>query len=479
MERGRWNVSGAALGRFGKLEAPVLSRDADRTAAVRLTLGLACGVIASVRAADWPMMGGRPDRNMVSTEQGLPIEWSETKNIKWSADLGDVTYASPVVSGGRVFIGTNNDEPAVKEKRGVFKCFAERDGALLWRVVHEKLPEAGEDDSAIGICSTAAVAGERVFYVSNRAELVCRAVADGKEVWTLDMRGKLGVTPNQASASSPLVVGDLVFINTGQGTNNRTGLVKKPDAPSFLAVNKDTGRIVWQDSTPGAKILTGQWGSPGYGVVGGQPQVLFPGGDGWLYSFEPMTGKLLWKFNCKAHEKPNAKGEPETTFNLVSAPVVLGDRVYIAIGEPEASAGPGALRCIDATKRGDATATAEIWRLGGDDFNDSLSTVAVHEGLVFAADAAGILACVDAKDGKRLWTHDHLANIWGSPLVAEGRVYVQTGEGVVHVFAAAREKKLLAKNGDIPDIAHGTPVAANGVLFITGQRKLFAVEKAK
>jgi outer membrane protein assembly factor BamB len=421
------------------------------------------------------MLGGRPDRNMVSAEKNLPVEWSPQKNIKWSADLGQVTFGSPVISGGRVFIGTNNDDPAVKEKRGVLKCFSEKDGTLLWRAVHEKLPANEEDDGGIGICSTACVAGDHVYYVSNRAELICRAVGDGKPVWTLDFRAAFGVTPNQASASSPLVVGDLVFVVTGQGANNKTGVVKNSAAPSFVAVDRQTGKVVWQDNSPGAKILTGQWGSPGYGVVDGQPQVVFPGGDGWLYSFEPTTGKLLWKFNCKAHEKPSPKGEPETTFNLASAPVFFGHRVLMAIGEPEASSAAGALRCIDARKRGDTTNTAELWRVGGKEFNDSLSTVAVHDGLVYASDAAGFLHCIDLETGKPLWEHDHLANIWGSPLVADGKVYSQTGEGVVFIFQAGREKKLLGKIDTLPDMAHGTPVAANGVLYITGQRKLYAI----
>ncbi|HUR57626.1 MAG TPA: PQQ-binding-like beta-propeller repeat protein [Opitutaceae bacterium] len=426
-------------------------------------------------AADWPMLGGRPDRNMVSVEKGLPVDWdAKGKSIKWSAELGQVTFGSPVIAGGRVFIGTNNDDPAVKEKRGVLKCFAEKDGRLLWRAVHEKLPDAGEDDGGIGICSTPCVAGDRVYYVSNRAELVCRAVEDGKVAWTLDLRA-LGVTPNQASASSPLVVDDLVFVVTGQGANNKTGVVKNPAAPSFLAVNRTTGKIAWQDNTPGAAIITGQWGSPAYGLVDGTRQVAFPGGDGWLYSFEPTTGKLLWKFNCKAHEKTSAAGERETSFNLVSAPVFAGDQVFVAIGEPEAGSAPGALRCIDARQRGDVTKTAEVWRLGGEAFNDSLSTVAVHEGLVYAADAAGFLSCIDAKTGQRLWVHDNLSNIWGSPLVADGKLFLQIGEGAVHIFALGREKKVLVKNESLPDMAHGTPVAANGVLYLTGQKKLYAI----
>ena len=434
---------------------------------------------AIVLAADWPMLGGRPDRNMVSTEKGLPIDWSPDKNIKWSADLGKVTFGAPVVAGGRVFIGTDNDDPSINAKRGVLKCFSEKDGKLLWRAVHEKLPNPSEDEGGIGICSTPCVAGEFVYYVSNRAELVCRAVADGAVKWTIDFRKELGISPNQASASSPLVADGLVFVATGQGADHKTGVVKKPAAPSFIAVHGDTGKIAWQDASPGAKIITGQWGSPGYGVVDGQPQVAFPGGDGWLYSFEPTTGKLLWKFNCKAHEKPSAQGEPETTFNLVAAPVFAEGSVFIAIGEPEAGSGAGALRRIDARQRGDITATAEQWRVGGKDFNDSISTVAVAGGVVYATDTAGFLNCLDAASGKKLWMHDLLSNIWGSPLVADGKVYVQVGEGAVHIFEAGRGKKVMAKNETLPDMGHGTPIAANGVLYLTGQRKLYAIALAR
>jgi len=435
---------------------------------------------AALRAEDWPMLGGRPERNMVSTEKGLPTEWEgrdkqPRKNIKWMADLGRVTFGNPAVSGGRVFIGTDNANADHAEQRGVLKCFSEKDGALLWTAVHEKLRNPGEDEGSVGICSTPCVVGDRVYYVSNRAELICRAAADGKEVWALDMRAALGISPNQASASSPLVAGDLVFVVTGQGTDYKSGKVKNPAAPSFIAVNRTTGKVAWQDASPGAKIITGQWGSPGYGVVDGQPQVVFPGGDGWIYSFEPTTGKALWKFNAKAHERPSPTGEPETMFNLVAAPVFAGDRVFIAVGEPEAGSGPGALRCIDPRQRGDVTKTAEVWRVDGKEFNDSISTVAVHDGLVYAVDTPGYLNCIEVSTGKRLWQQDLKATVWGSPLVVDGKVYLQTAEGEVFIFAAGREKKLIAKNGGLPDMAHGTPVAANGVLYLTGQKHLYAV----
>ncbi len=454
------------------------------SSALRVAGGFAMAGLVCLPAADWPMLGGRPDRNMVSVEQGLPLAWAgdakaPTKNIKWVGELGEVTYGAPVIGGGRVFIGTNRNDPAGDEKRGVLKCFSEADGRLLWKAEHEKLSDAGEDDRSVGICSTPCVAEDRVYYVSNRAELVCREAKYGTIAWMLDLRGTLGVTPNQASASSPLVAGELVFVVTGHGTNPKTGKVKNPQAPSFVAVDRKTGKVAWQDNSPGEKILTGQWGSPGYGVVEGKAQVAFPGGDGWLYAFEPASGKLLWKFNCKAHEKASADGEPETTFNLVAVPVFSGHRVIVAIGEPEAGSGPGALRCIDARQRGDVTKSAELWRLGGDDFNDSISAVAVHEGLVYATDTPGFVNCVELATGKRLWVHDLKSNIWGSPMAADGRLHVQTADGDVFLFQLGREKKLIAKIAGLPDSAHGTPTAANGVLYLTGQKNLYAIAAGK
>lgn len=459
----------------------LLRRAIRRSASFGVTTAALLG--PALPAADWPMLGGHPDRNMVSVEKNLPTTWdagekSPKKNLKWSAPLGNVTFGAPVISGGRVFIGTDNDSADHTEQRGVLKCFSERDGKLLWSATHEKLKNPGEDDGTIGICSTPCVSGEFVYYVSNRAELVCRAVQDGRIVWNLDMRAQLGVLTNQASSSSPLIAGGLLFVVTGNAADYKTGKVKSPAAPSFLAVDPATGKIVWQDSSPGARIMTGQWGSPGYGVVAGVPQVAFPGGDGWLYSFEAATGKLLWKFNGKAHEKPSASGDPETTFQFLAAPVFVGDRVFAAIGEPEAGSGAGALRCLDARQRGDVTATAEVWRLGGPDFSDSISTPAIDGDLLYTADTPGFLSCIDAATGKKLWSHDLKANIWGSPLVADGKVYIQSSEGAVVVFATGREKKILATNTTLPDVQHGTPVAANGVLYITGQKQLFALAVA-
>jgi outer membrane protein assembly factor BamB len=455
---------------------------------------LFAALAAGQGGADYPMLGGRPDRNMVSDEKNLPAAFDQ-KNVRWVADLGTQTYGNPVVAGGRLFIGTNNGNPRDRSDtadRGVLMCFSASEGKFLWQAVHEKLGEE-EDYPKVGISSTPCILGDRVYYVSNRAELVCADVAgfsdnendgpfrdekrtgphDADFVWILDLR-RLGVTPFQASASSPLVVGDRVFVVTGHGVEDKTHTVKNPAAPSFIAVDAADGKVVWKDASPGERILSGQWGSPAFGTVAGRAQVAFPGGDGWLYAFDPASGAPLWKFNCNAHEKTATDARPRTRNYLVATPVYAGDRVLIAVGQnPEDGAGPGCLRAIDARGCGDVTASAERWRLDAE-FGRSISTVAVKDGLVYAVEMDGYLNAVELESGKRLWRHDLLSTVWGSPLVADGKIYLRIGDGDVVVFQEGRQEKLLGKN-TLPGLTHGMVVPAGGLLFIAGDTKLYAV----
>src|SRR5262249_10474464 len=117
---------------------------------------------------------------------------------------------------------------------------------------------------------------------------------------------------------------------------------------SFLAVNKNTGKPAWQSNLPGGGILDGQWGNPAVAEVGGKKQVIFPGGDGWLYAFEAKTGDLLWKFDCN----PKASNFKKGTRNyLLATPVVAGGKVYVGVGrEPDAGPGVGHLWCVDPSK---------------------------------------------------------------------------------------------------------------------------------
>ncbi|MBI2190815.1 MAG: PQQ-binding-like beta-propeller repeat protein [Planctomycetes bacterium] len=459
------------------------------------------------RAADWPMWGGTPSRNQASTATGLPDAWDvkTRKNIKWAADLGSQAYGNPVVAGGKVFVGTNNElerNPKYKGDHGVVMCFRESDGKFLWQIAHAKLPSGRVNDwPEQGVCSSAFVEGDRLYYTSNRCQLVCldtEGFSDGENdgpftgekkdeqgesdpdiVWILDMMDELGVFPHNLAVCSPVGFGDLIFENTSNGVDEAHLNIPSPRAPSFIAVNKKTGQVVWEDASPGEKILHGQWSNPSCGLINGRPQVVFAGGDGWVYAFELETGKPIWKFDCNPKDSVYILGGRGTKSYIIATPVIHENKVYIAVGQdPEHGEGPGHLWCIHATGTGDVTETGRVWHYGDSDFHRTLSTVAIAGGLVFASDLSGYLNCLDAATGKPYWKHDLEAAVWGSPYVVDGRVIIGDEDGDVAVFEASKEKKLLFQT-NMGSAVYSTPVFANGVLFIGSKSQLFAIAAPK
>ena len=164
------------------------------------------------------------------------------------------------------------------------------------------------------------------------------------------------------SSCSVTAAGDILFVCTSNGADE-AGNVPAPSAPSFIAVNRQTGKLLWSDNSPGENILRGQWSSPAYAVMAGVPQVIFAGGDGWLYSFLASEGRdgksqLLWKFDCNPKNAEWKDGGQGTRNSIVSTPVIHDGLVYIATGQdPELGEGPGIIWCIDPSKRGDVSPT--------------------------------------------------------------------------------------------------------------------------
>jgi len=154
--------------------------------------------------------------------------------------------------------------------------------------------------------------------------------------------------------------------------------------------------------------------------------------------------------------------------------VVHDGRVYVAIGQsPENGDGNGAMSCIDGTKTGDISQSGAVWRY--DKINRSVSTASVADGLLYVADFAGFVYCLDAASGKEVWKLDTQARIWGSTLLADGKVYVGNENGTLLVLAAGRELKKLAEIDFAAPIL-STPVAANGVLYVATDKHLYALQ---
>ena len=319
---------------------------------------------------------------------------------------------------------------------------------------------------------------------------------------------------------------------TSNGVNEDHLNVPAPQAPSFIKVDKANGKVLWQDNSPSAALLVpqkgnaaeedffkqlvnrgeliqhGQWANPSYAVVDGAPQVIFPGGDGWIYSFDP-AGKLIWRFDCNPKDaKYELKGKG-TRSDFIGTPVVYKDRVYIGIGQdPEHRTGVGHLWCIDMKKKGDVSPelvvnnavfppvtkpnpnSALVWHYGGviQDpalakkmkrnyyFGRTMSTCAIHEGLVYVAELARLLHCLDADTGKVYWEFDTEADIWSSPYYADGKVYLGNDDGNCFVFEHGKKLKKLAEN-DMGGRVRATPVAAGDTLYVMTENKLYAVKK--
>lgn len=369
-----------------------------------------------------------------------------------------------------------------------------------------------------------------VLVIYKRLHVTDKHEAD--VIWRLDMMSQLGVSPHNMSHCSIAVVGERLFVCTSNGVDEGHIRIPAPQAPSFVALHRDTGEVLWTDNSPGENIMHSQWASPSYAVLGGQPQVLFPGGDGWLYSFDPEGdgqggSKLLWKFDCNPKDSFYAINRA-TRNGLIAFACIYDGLVYIAVGEdPEHGEGQGRLWCIDPTRRGDVSAelavhaedhsqvipvrrlqavvpeqgevaidnpnSAVVWHYdkfdqNGDgiiDFEEemhrSISTPVIKDDLLYIADFSGLFQCLNAKTGEVYWTYDQFAACWSSALVVNGKVYIADEDGHISIFHHSADPAVAMPGGaPLAEINMGsgiysTPVAANGVLYIATRNHLFAI----
>lgn len=490
---------------------------------LKRSLLLAVLIIAGAsRAVDWPMRGKDASRNAVSLERNAPVDWQigtktePSRNVLWSARLGTYSLGDPVIADGLVWVGTNNDpprDPTQKQDATVLMCFRERDGQFLYQYVSPRLERGKRFDwDYSSLASSPLVEGDRLWFCNNRCEVVCLDIGplrtgqgQPRLVWKIDLRKELGVLPkavmigNNAIHCSVASHGDRIYVNT---TNARyLDNVPAPNAPSLVCFQKSTGQVVWTDNSPGENILEVQHGSPLVIEIDGRGQVIMGQGDGWLRSFDALTGALLWKFdiNFKEPRRELKAGQWLTRGNLnyfVATPVFYKNRVYIAGGRhAEWGDGPGRLCCIDPMKREDVSSelddgtgqgkpnpnSALVWEYlgrGQDKMHRSLSSVAIDNNLVIAPDRNGLIHCLDARSGEVQWVHNAKAGIYASPLIVDGKVYIGDEDGDFLILELAREKtRIVERNFGKP--IYASPVYANGVLYVMTAGDLYAIRDSR
>jgi outer membrane protein assembly factor BamB len=446
-------------------------------------------------SADWPMWGGTPSRNMVSPMTGLPTTWDlkTGKNVKWVAELGSQSYGNPTVGGGVVMIGTNNEalrDPKQPGDRGVLMAFREATGEFMWQATFEKLSSGRANDWPFqGIASSPLIIDGVAYFTSNRGQIVAvdlqgfhdnendGPVKDEKlagkndpdVIWVFDMLEEVGAFPHNLANCSPVADGDLLYCSTGNGQDESHVNIPSPKAPSLIAVNRLTGKLVWEDNSVGDRILHGQWSTPAVGDIGGVRQVVHAQGDGWVRGYEAQSGKKLWEFDTN----PKDSVWPKTRNEVISTPVIFENVVYISNGQdPEHGEGVGHAYAIDATKRGDITESGRIWHF--DKIRRSISTAAIKDGLIYLADFSGFLHCLDLKTGKPYWTHDMFAAIWGSPMLIGDKVYLGDEDGDIAVIEHGKTFKLVSEQ-NMGSSVYATVVPANGTLFVMNRNQLYAL----
>lgn len=492
-----------------------------------LALGALAAFIQPALAADQPQWGERYTRNMISAETGLPATFNpETgENVKWAISPGNKTYGSPTIAEGHVFIGANNVEPRDPRHqgdRGVLLCLNEADGRLRWQLVAPRLPDDKYKDwPMISMSSPPTVEGDRVYTVTNRFEVVCLDLAgqangnggpyvdegahmapagdapmevgplDADILWLVDLQYTHNIYPHDSAYSSILIDGPYLYLNSGNGVDNTHQVIRQPDAPGLIVLEKATGRLVARDRENMApNTVHGTWSSPSMATVNGKRCIFFGGGDGICYAFEALdpnaapdevqTLKPVWRFDMdptgpKENIHDYLNNREVSPSNIKGMPVFYKDRVYVSGGgDIWWGKEKSWLKCIDATLQGDITDSGMLWAFEMN--NHCSATAAIANGLVFVTDCGGLLHCLDAETGQAYWTHELKRDLWGSALVADGKVYVGSQGGDFCILDAAKEKHVLATlELDAPITS--TPVAANGVLYVTTLKALYALEQ--
>jgi outer membrane protein assembly factor BamB len=486
----------------------VLERSIGAVAWCASALALLVLLEGGAFAGDWPSWGGQPSRNMASeTEKGLPdwyslggkgesggVDLSTTKNVKWAGRLGDKTFGSPVVSQGRVFIGTTGASAA----EAPLLCFDEKTGRELGRYVCG-LPHTDN----FGVCSTPTIEGDRLYLVTPQAAVVCldlkawlspsptAGAADPAQyvVWRYDMAKSLQVMQDHVASCSVLVYDDCVYVCTGNGRWKGVGKPYYPLTPSFIALNKHTGALVARDDEQiGEQLWRGQWSSPSLATVNGKPQILFATGNGFCYGFEPadpsakaapdgwvtttLRGPIVYYINVEKKDSPAGLSPAEYArkFNLLSSAQTpaLPVEFRFSIGQPVTTP----LDSVPTAKVPDVPILKKIWsfdclppeyrnapfyahQIKGDAQKhpcDIICTPVCYHNRVYVAiggdpnhgskNSLGNLVCIDpTKAGDittngKVWNYDKMNASVTTVSIADGLLFIIDEASVVHCLDA-------------------------------------------
>jgi len=462
-----------------------------------------------------------------SEESALPDAF-RSEDLLWEVRLGTHQYTVPRIDRGRVFIGINDMElkhpSARRTGGGIMMALDVVSGRMIWQMPIPRYMKGTQaplhfNHWKCGVCSRPAIDGDRLYIVSPRGEILCLdrngqadgnngpflteteymvmrdpayklTAADGDIIWRFDIIEDLKAYPHDVCGNSPIVHGDYVYASSSNGQDDKHKDIINPKAPSLMALDKLTGRLAAVDGELiGERMFHGNWSSPVAAEIAGRDMILFGGGDGVLYAFEPLGPskagdkplnlKRIWKHDCNPSDYRERDGKkipyakwrtknPAGPSEVISTPIVHEARIYISIGQsPVHGPGRGMLSCLDAATGKEVWASRKVDR--------SIVDVAIDNGLAYITDFTGRLHCFDADTGEHCWQHELEGGVWcASPVVVNGKVYASTERSILWVLKAGREKEVLSRSR-LRSVGI-TPVVSDGVFYLPTQKRLFALK---
>jgi outer membrane protein assembly factor BamB len=384
---------------------------------------------------DWPRWRG-PRMDQISREPAPDGLRAGGPALLWSAEVG-LGYSSPVAAGGRVYLFTMN------ELKEALTCFDAVTGAIVWSVEGGK----GFHTSYHGTRSTPTIDGDRIYTYGGQGELLCRRLSDGKEVWRLDVLGTTGSgNLSWGVGSSPLVAGDLLYVQSGKG-----GAIA-------IAVDKNTGNVVWKSEAQGI----GGYAAPIIADVEGTPHLIILGGDG-VWGMDPRTGKTIWS-------------HPWQTSYDVNASMPIYDpatrRLFVTSGYNHG--------CIQLVLT--AGGATKVWENGN---IEGRFQGAILDGGYLYANSEGTITCVSWLDGKLKWKASETEmrlGLGGSMIRAGDKLITMSERGKLSVMRATPEGISLL--GQAKDLVEGkevwsTPLLYGGRLYVKGSQEFSCFDLSK
>jgi outer membrane protein assembly factor BamB len=436
-------------------------------ATVVFVLGIASGAeLCAQSLGYWNQFRG-PNGDGKSTEKNLPVEFGETKNVRWKTPIHDEGWSSPVVWDKQIWVTTGREDGS--ELFAV--CVDLQSGKIIhdikvFEVAHPQKEWQGHNSHAT---PTPVIETGRIYVHFGTYGTACLDAKTGKRLWE---RRNLNCDHRVRPASSPIIDDDSLFLHfDGVDTQFVAALDKRTGKTLWLKhrkVDSDLGDVLKAEGlsevdiekTKKAKPNDNRkaYGTPTLITFQGEKQLISPGAE-VTFAYNPVNGQELWHVR-----------HPGWGWNTACRPIFEHGLVYFTTGLSKR------LLAVTPSGIGDVTDTHVAWR--NRRFVPNMPSPLVVDGLLFMVSDNGFATCLEAKTGRELWRErlraggDH----WASPLYADGKIYFSGKEGVVSVIAAAGEFRLLAENRfDASFIA--SPAVAGDAIILRSLRNLYCIAK--